>query len=219
MIRRPPPRLTPAFSLSHLRREYGFTLIEVLVALTIFGIISILAYQTLGQSISNTDLLNARMDRMQSIQRTMRLLGRDLMQAAPRPVRDNLGDGYLPSLRTNLDTEFALEITRGGWPNPAGLPRGTLQRAAYRIEDGELVRYHWRVLDPTLNDEPVGTLLLDDVESILFRYLQLDDAWSEVWPPTGVGGSASLRLRPRAVEVILTLTDEGEIRRFFEIAP
>jgi len=28
-----------------------------------------------------------------------------------------------------------------------------------------------------------------------------------------------LRIRPQTVEVVLTLPDEGEIRRFFEVAP
>jgi general secretion pathway protein J len=197
----------------------GFTLIEVLVALAIFGIMTTMAYQALGQSLSNADLLTARMDRIQAIQRTMSLVGRDLMQAAPRPVRDLLGDGHIPSMRTSLNTEFALEVTRGGWPNPAGLPRGTLQRVAWRIEDDELLRYHWNVLDPTLANEPVITQMIDDVESILFRYRTAGGEWTEQWPPLGAQGVVAQRIRPQVVEVVLTLTDEGELRRFFEVAP
>jgi len=197
----------------------GFTLIEVLVALAIFGIMTTMAYQALGQSLSNADLLTARMDRIQAIQRTMSLLGRDLMQAAPRPVRDLLGDGHIPSIRTSLNTEFALEVTRGGWPNPAGLPRGTLQRVAWRIEDDELLRYHWTVLDPTLANEPVITQMIGDVESILFRYRTAGGEWTEQWPPLGAQGVVAQRIRPQVVEVVLTLTDEGELRRFFEVAP
>jgi general secretion pathway protein J len=197
----------------------GFTLIEVLVALAIFGIMTTMAYQALGQSLSNADLLTARMDRIQAIQRTMSLVGRDLMQAAPRPVRDLLGDGHIPSMRTSLNTEFALEVTRGGWPNPAGLPRGTLQRVAWRIEDDELLRYHWTVLDPTLANEPVITQMIEDVESILFRYRTAGGEWTEQWPPLGAQGVVAQRIRPQVVEVVLTLTDEGELRRFFEVAP
>ena len=55
--------------LSHTR---GFTLIEVLVALAIFGVLSALAYMTLGQTLNNSDMLNERMDRLQSIQRPAR---------------------------------------------------------------------------------------------------------------------------------------------------
>ncbi len=189
------------------------------MALAIFGIMTTMAYQALGQSLSNADLLTARMERIQAIQRTMSLLGRDLMQAAPRPIRDLLGDGRIPSIRTSLNTEFALEVTRGGWPNPVGLPRGTLQRVAWRIEDGELLRYHWTVLDPTLANEPVITQLMEDVESILFRYRTAGGEWTEQWPPLGAQGIVAQRIRPQVVEVVLTLADEGELRRFFEVAP
>lgn len=201
------------------RLERGFTLIEVLVALAIFGIMSAMAYQALGQSLSNADLLRERMERIQGVQRSMSMLGRDLMQTSPRPVRDILGDGLIPSIRTSLSTEFALELTRGGWPNPAGLPRGTLQRVAYRIEEGELLRYHWTVLDPTVANEPVITALMEDIDGILFRYRTHGGEWLEQWPPVGAQGAGLERLRPQAVEVVLTLPDEGEIRRFFEVAP
>lgn len=199
------------------RVQNGFTLIEVLVALAIFGMLSVLAYEAIGQSLSNAELLNARMDRLRSIQQTMRLLGRDILQTAPRPVRDPLGGEYVAAIRTEPGTEFALELTRGGWPNPAGLPRGTLQRASYRIEDGELIRVHWNVLDPTLNSEPLAIALLDGVDSIVFNYLPPGADWTDRWPPEA--GPGALRLRPQVVEVVLTLTDEGEIRRFFEVVP
>jgi general secretion pathway protein J len=117
---------------------------------------------------------------------------------------------------TSLSGEFALELTHGGWGNPAGLPRGTLQRSAYRLEDDELVRYHWNVLDRTFANEPVANILLDDVESLLFRYLDTDGEWSDVWPPLAKPG---IRSRPRAVEIVLTLADDGEISRLLEVSP
>jgi len=201
------------------RRGRGFTLIEVLVALAVFGVLSVVAYMALGQTLSNADLLGERMERLEAIQRTIRYLDSDLMQAAPRPVRGLLGDGYEPAIRSSFASEYALEVTHGGWTNPAGLPRGTLQRSAYRIEDDELIRYHWRVLDRTINNEPIETVLLDGVESIEFRYLTTDGEGSEQWPPANVAGPTGFRLRPRDVEVVLTLFNEGEIRRLVEVAP
>lgn len=197
----------------------AFTLIEVLVALAVFGVLSILAYQALATSLSNADLLGDRMDRLRAIQQTMRLLGSDLVQAAPRPVRDPLDGSLAPALQTVPGTEFALLVTRGGWPNPAGLPRGTLQRTAYRIENGELIRLHWNVLDATLNSEPIATVLLDRVQNVFFNYLPPGGEWTSQWPPLGTGGPMAMRMRPQVVEVVLTLEDEGELRRFFEVAP
>ena len=197
----------------------AFTLIEVLVSLAIFSILATLAYGALSQTLSSAELLNARMDRLQAIQRTMRLLGEDLQQLSPRPIRDELGDGIGPALDTDFQSGFALELTHGGWSNPIVLPRGTLQRSAYRIEEDELIRYHWMVLDRTLANEPVSVALLDGVESILFRFLQADGEWAEQWPPSNRPGALGGRLRPRAVEIILTLADEGEISRLIEVAP
>jgi general secretion pathway protein J len=197
----------------------AFTLIEVLVSLAIFSILATLAYGALSQTLSSAELLNARMDRLQAIQRTMRLLGEDLQQLSPRPIRDELGDGIGPALDTDFQSGFALELTHGGWSNPIVLPRGTLQRSAYRIEEDELIRYHWMVLDRTLANEPVSVALLDGVESILFRFLQADGEWTEQWPPSNRPGALGSRLRPRAVEIILTLADEGEISRLLEVAP
>lgn len=197
--------------------EKGFTLIEVMVALAVFGVMSLLAYMSLGQTLANADMLTERMDRLQSIQRTISYLSSELLQAVPRPVRVELGDAPVPALQSSFGTDFALQLTHGGWPNPAGVPRSTLQRTAYRIEDGELIRYHWNVLDRTVSNTPLATVMLEEVESLTFRFLQVNDEWTEQWPPLAAQGGSNAGL-PRAVEVVLVLTDEGEITRVIEVS-
>ena len=201
------------------RRSQGFTLIEIMVAVAIFGIMSVLAWGTLGRSLTNAELLTDRMDRLQAIQRTVRYLSSDLTQTAPRSVRSELGDTQIPAMVSNLSSDFAIELTHGGWRNPIGLPRSTLQRTAYRLEDDKLVRYHWKVLDRTYANEPVATILLDDVESLLFRFYTDTGESSAVWPPQAAVGGVGMRMRPRAVEFVLSLRNEGEITRLLEIAP
>lgn len=200
-------------------RVRAFTLIEVLVSLAIFAILAALAYGALSQTLNSAEMLNDRMDRLQALQRAMRLLSEDFEQMSPRPIRDDLGDGFVPALSTDFQSGFALELTHGGWSNPAVLPRSTLQRSAYRIEDDELVRYHWRVLDRTLANEPLGVTLLDGVESIVFRFMESNGDWTDAWPPRNLPGALGARQRPRAVEIVMTLTEEGEIRRLLEVAP
>ena len=202
-----------------MRRLRGFTLIEVMVALAAFGVMWVLSYQVLGWTLDNVDYLSQRMERLQNVQRAVRYLSSDFMQAAPRPVRDELGDSYVPAVYTDLASEFSLQLTHGGWNNPAGLPRSTFQRVAYRIEEQQLVRYHWTVLDRTYANEPVATVLLDNVESLYFRYFDATGQPSEVWPPRGQAAAPNPRNRPRAVEIVLTLPDEGEITRLLEVAP
>ncbi|MBT8087394.1 MAG: type II secretion system minor pseudopilin GspJ [Gammaproteobacteria bacterium] len=201
----------------------GFTLIEVLVALAVFGVLSLLAYMSLSQTLANSDMLGERMTRLQSIQKTVSYLGSELLQVAPRPVRVELGGVPLPALQSSLASEFALQLTRGGWPNFAGAPRSTMQRVAYRIEDGDLLRYHWYVLDRTISSQPVGTVMLEDVSSLTFRFLRSNDDWVDQWPPLSAQAaippqstSASGEL-PRAIEIVLVLENEGEITRIVEV--
>lgn len=201
------------------RRASAFTLIEVLVSMAIFGILAALAYGALGQTLTSAELLTTRMDRLEDVQRTVRYLSQDFLQLAPRPVREQLGDVVAPALETNIQSDYALELTHGGWDNPAGLPRGTLQRVAYRLQEGELIRYNWSILDRTLSNQPVARVLLDEVESIRFRFMQENGQWTDVWPPASRPGPLGLRQRPRAVEIVLTTTPEGEITRLLEVAP
>jgi len=199
-------------------RYDGFTLIEVMVAMAVFGVMSLLAYLSLGQTLANADMLTERMDRLQSVQRTISYLSSELLQAAPRPVRVELGNAPVAALKSSLGSEFSLQLTHGGWPNPAGVPRSTLQRTAYRIEDGELIRYHWNVLDRTVNNLPVTTVMLDDVDSLAFRFLDVKNEWVGQWPPLTAQAGSGTNL-PRAVEIVLVLPDEGEITRMVEVAP
>ena len=85
----------------------------------------------------------------------MRLITQDLAQLQPRATREELGETYQPSLLADPSAQFPLELSRGGWANPAGLPRGTVLRVAYSWEDDKLIRWHWSVMDRTLSTPPV----------------------------------------------------------------
>ena len=118
-------------------------------------------------------------------------------------MRDSLGQGTEAPLVTDGRGEFFVRLTRAGWRNPAQLPRGTLQRVQYRLEDEELIRESWVVLDSPLGVEPRSEVLIDGVEELRIEYLDGEDDWSESWPPlrrtsgAGAGG-------PRAARITLT---------------
>lgn len=198
--------------------QRGFTLIEVLVALAIFGVLSVLSYASLAQTLASADMLTERMDRLQAVQRAMRYLSNDLNMAAPRPVRDELGTTYEPAVSVSGANDYALAVTHGGWTNPAGLPRSTQQRTVYLLDDGKLFRVYYAVLDATYSNDAISTEILDGVESIEFRLMQDNGEMTSEWPPGVSQGIRSQMLRPRAVEIILTLEGEGEIRRIVEVA-
>ena len=106
-------------------------------------------------------------------------------------------------------------FTRGGWANPAGIQRPTLERVSYRFAKGILRRMHWAVLDSTEGSQPVRRDLLTHVKSVTFRFMNDSRQWVTQWPATG---SNALRTRPFAVQITLELEDWGEIVRIVEVA-
>ena len=105
-------------------------------------------------------------------------------------------------------------FTRGGWANPAGIQRPTLERVSYRFANGTLRRMHWMVLDDVEASLPVRRDVLTHVKSVSFRFMNDARQWSTQWPPLG---ATSLRSRPFAIEITLELEDWGHIVRVIEV--
>ena len=77
----------------------GFTLIEVIVALLILGIMSALGYGTYRAARISAERTEESLQRSREIEFGMRVLFMDFAQMVPRPVRDPLGQTRLPALR------------------------------------------------------------------------------------------------------------------------
>lgn len=195
----------------------GFTLVELLVAMAIFAILSMLAYGGYNEAVKGREISHASMVRLEALQTTVRLLTQDFEQLAPRPVRDVLGDSRLPALLADPRGQNLFALTRAGWSNPAGLQRATLQRVAYILEDGKLRREHLTVLDATLASQPLKRELIDRVKSVRVRFLDGHKQWQEQWPPLNAPPATIARARPLAVEVRLDLEDFGEVTRLIEV--
>lgn len=195
----------------------GFTLLEILVAVAIFAIVGMLALTGYSELMSQSGRIDESATRTRAIQAAVMTMSRDFMTLEPRPVRPPLGEDVEPALRATRGTDAAIELTHSGWSNPAGVSRSTLQRVSYRLEDTDLVREYWNVLDRTQNTEPVSVVLLENVKSVSVRYLGADRDWKDQWPPLGYSGANVKIARPLAVELTLELEDWGEIRRLLEI--
>jgi prepilin-type N-terminal cleavage/methylation domain-containing protein len=77
----------------------GFTLIEILVALLILGIMSALGYGTYRAARISAERTEESLKRSREIEFGMRMMVQDFAETAPRPVRDILGQTRLPSMQ------------------------------------------------------------------------------------------------------------------------
>jgi len=194
----------------------GFTLFELLVAVAILAIASSIAYTGLIQVQNTRKQLDTEESRLAAIQLTFLNFERDLRQVVHRPIRNQYGSER-PSIAGQ--GEYLMELTRGGYRNPAHVARSLLQRVAYVVEDDKLERLNWLVLDQAQDSAPVKQVLLDNIKSVDIRFLDKAQTWSSFWPLEEAQASGAAQAAvdsfPRAVSVKLELKDVGSIERIF----
>jgi general secretion pathway protein J len=207
-------------------RSFGFTLIEVMVAVLLLAVLSALGYETLAYVHKARDGSVAAFDRLREVELGIHTLVADFEQLEPRPVRQPVGDGYLGAIVGDTRTQDLAILSRGGWANTAGLSRGTLQRVTYAFDAGKgvLYRSYTTALDVPLSVQPVRRELLKNVASVTFRFMDSNAVWQPQWPPPGAQSPvpatsvvAPLRNRPVAVEITVELKDWGKIVRIVEV--
>lgn len=198
-------------------KSHGFTLIEMMVVLLIMGLFTVVAYGGFRNFQLSAQNAQAASTRLSELQMAMRRIEQDLLQSAPRPVREPLGDNYRAAFLGDMSQQYGMELTRGGWSNPLGLARSTQERVAYFLDEDRLVRRHWLVLDATLAIEPLDSVILTGVSRFEVRFLTGAREWVPRWPVPGATGVAGIRERPLAVEITLDVDGFGRLVRLLEV--
>ena len=186
--------------------EAGFTLIEMLIALMIFGMITAAGVTLLTLTVRTQESSERVLESLGTIRRTGALLNADLAQAAPRIHRD--GDGRaLPAFTGGNGGEALLmAFVRRGWEDENAF-RSSLQRVEYRLRDGRLERWRYDAVDGV--GRPAAMPLLQGVRRVQLRYRDRDGSWRDRWDPTDPA-----RL-PVAVELVSDSEGQGQVRQLF----
>ncbi|MEN8131503.1 MAG: type II secretion system minor pseudopilin GspJ [Pseudomonadota bacterium] len=190
----------------------GFTLIELLIATAVFAILGVMAYGGLNSVLTAQSHITTQADQLKTLQLSLRYIQRDIEQLVDRGIRDKFGDQHAPLI---LGDHPQISLTHSGWRNPAGLTRSQLQRVAYDVDDGTLMRTTWSQLDGIDLDQLQQTQLLNEVEELKIRVLDKEGKWHERWPlEEQISETENL---PLAVELQLTAEPWGKIRRLIAL--
>jgi general secretion pathway protein J len=192
-------------------RARGFTLVEVLIAIAIVAVISVLGYRAIAALADSESRLSAEATRWRALDLFFARIEGDLRQAVPRGAR--LDDAREPAwLGTIADEEgnAALAFSRAG-PEFNVEPGSAGQRLAYRFRNGVVEVLYWSGYDRPRGVAPIAYPLLSDVARFRLAYLAKSGAWVDTWP---LAGDVEL---PRAVRAELTLTNGEVIERWLAL--
>ena len=181
----------PARRVTSRKRQHGVTLVEVLVAVTVLAIVLIGILRALDHQSASTIALADRM--------FAHWVALNSMKVHPVLAIESGGE--------------ALLFTRGGLPNPAGLPRSGFQRIRYAFNRNAagIERQVWRWVDPAPLQRAEAETLLDGVERVRFRVWTGGSGWLKTWPDPG---DPTTRTRlPEGIEAVLHTRRFGLVRR------
>ncbi len=219
--------------------QSGFTLIEVVIAISIFALLGLGCYQVVSGLAEAQDVIADHVDGVRDYARSLRLIEKDLEQLAAREIYDENGE-RLPALEAGED--YLIEFTRHGVSNPLLDKRSELQRIAYIVEeefvesedeDEEsfsvneeeteengpyLVRYVWPVLDRGYDIEPFKHVLFEHVTRAEVELLSAENEWDTYWPASlDDDGNQPLKTLPVAIRLTVETEEFGTIERLVQM--
>jgi general secretion pathway protein J len=165
----------------------GMTLVEVLVALAVFAVIGTAAFAMLDQTLRSERLAGARLARLVEVQRTMRILSIDTLQAISGSVTQD--GASLSFLRRGA-------VSQGGGPAVDGLV------VRYALEGDTFIR---EIGAPGM--EPARQPLLTDVLSAQWQLVQ-----SGAYLSAGSGTEGT-----EGLDLVLDLSGDQRLRGLFPV--
>ncbi len=188
----------------------GFTLLEVLLAVAIFAVISLASFSIFNGVLKTDEYSQQHSEQLNQVQRAWLLIERDFIQLTKRSMRIE-GEAPLSGyIHNNVEllssSDQSIAFVRQGWTNPGLLiPRSDLQSVAYRLNENNLERLHYNFVDSVAGEQPKIRIIIEGVSALSFEYYYVDS-----WQP-----ELQDEQLPLAIKVNITSDKLGELHRKF----
>ncbi|HMT92584.1 type II secretion system protein J [uncultured Thiothrix sp.] len=144
------------------QKSQGFTLVELLVALFVFSLISAFAYRAVNTLVKTGDAIELEMVELTRVQRAMQTLERDLRQKSVQVLASTESTAVeLTPDKTQLDLTLLA--------HSSGTNKQSLKHIRYSLKNHSLIRETWR-------DNKELTTSPDDSSALLTKVKALEIA-------------------------------------------
>ncbi|MDF1583085.1 MAG: type II secretion system minor pseudopilin GspJ [Methyloprofundus sp.] len=190
----------------------GFTLIELLISISILAILLSLSYSGLNAVLISHERISEQQEKFKKFNYTFNQLHTELQHIVARPVTDTYNTRLAAFfLSYSNNTEFS--FTRAGRPNPSGLPRSSLQRIDYFMDDNTLKKRVWFAPDNADIQNFKEQALLENITEIKVAAFADDGQWHTIWPPK----DTPLDILPKAIKLTISKKDTGNFVQLIEL--
>ncbi|MBC8468405.1 MAG: prepilin-type N-terminal cleavage/methylation domain-containing protein [Planctomycetes bacterium] len=177
----------------------GFTLVEVMVAVTIGGFIMLVAVGTLKAITSSAEMVNTNISAAAEVRFAMNLISRDLVNFYRDENNENTKLIGITQESADGNASYLVFYTLNRMKARADQPEGDIYEVEYSLlQDGEkslLTRRLWPNPNNEYDDEPHGILavIAEDIDIFEVRYFDGEE-WSNEWPE-------EMEVLPQLIEV------------------
>ena len=195
-------RLAAGSSVARLKPASGFTLVELLVAIAIFAVLSALGWKVFDYLIKTKDRNAQHEEQLFILQDAYQQILRDTLQIIP--LTANMNGQIRPALSLNNNV---LQFSKAGVTDPLGQGVSPYERIEYRYDASQKVVYRLKYSDLNLPNsvQPQSSILLKNVEQ--FQINVLNPQALNQWPDVSLDftQTQNLKLLPAGLKINITI--------------
>ncbi|MFC1533001.1 PilW family protein [Thermodesulfobacteriota bacterium] len=168
-----------------MRNQKGFTISELLVAMTIGGIVMVTAYSMYMSQTRSSKITEEVSGLQQNLRAAMYHIERELRMAGYNPTRSTSGAFRFTIISSSNSVTFTMDNSENG-----------------ALDPGETITYFFRATDNTLiRNAGTNQVVADNISNLSFAYLNASG--------TATTDGATVR----SVDVTLTASGDGHTRQ------
>lgn len=187
-----------------MTKRSGFTLVELLVAIAIFAVLSALGWKVFDYLIKIKERNTQHEQRLGQLQEAYQQVLRDTVQIVP--ITANVAGQVQPAVMLQ---NGQLTFSKTGVTDPLmqGIPPEERVEYIYKADEKKLYRYKYKNLNQTGNDQPESSVLLDSVDQ--FQIMLLNPNEMAQWPEVTLSENdvTQAKILPRGLKINLTVNE------------